>query len=181
MKTTRELRAVATAATFSLIALAAPSAMAAFSAPSADADMISTQSNKPMEGHDVKVTFSAKKDPRFNIRYRARTIGGEGVYQREGYYIRPFAATEGTVEWVAGQRNAVAPFIVSTNLDFSCDRDQEVRIVLDQPVAIPPAKTKSSLGGWRSFCPNPHGWPCRFEATAYFSDNPRDCQTKTRN
>ena len=176
MKTTRELRAVATAATFSLIALAAPSAMA---------DMISAESNKPMEGHDIKVTFTAANAPLFPVRYRAYTVGGEpngGGWQR-----RDFPVTKGTVEWSAGSREAVRAFVVPTNSDHLCERDEEIRIVLDQPEWLPPPRSRPKgmewlppppAPKWRSFCSNAEGWPCRFEATAYFSDDPRDCRPK---
>ncbi len=165
-------------ATALLIPLMAPLANAGISPPQSSTPMISAQSNEPMEGHDIRFSFKAQRTPRFNIRYRARTVGiGTAC---AGEWCRDFPATEGRVEWTAGSRQALSPFIVPTNTDHNCEHDEPVPIVLDQPQYRPAAGTKAATvnTGWRDFCPNPHGWPCRFEATATLLNDPKDCRAK---
>ena len=134
------------------------------------ADPLSASGNGPYEGHDLQVTFTNARTANHHIRYKFKTADGSATGSGRWQDYEP---ASGYVQWSPHQSNAQAPATVKTFEDSLCEYDETVKIILTDPqfsTWIP--------SGWFSFCPNPRGFPCRFEAEVTIKQHADGCAAR---
>ncbi len=133
-------------------------------APSAAAEILSAEVDSVYEGHKLEFKFITTSPTSNRMRYKYKTQ--DGTATGSGYFA-DYEPASGCVYWAPHAYEAEAVVTVETKQDSTCEHDETVKIILNEP------KFYNALVGWHGSC---GGWlPCRFEATAKIKQHEQGC------